>query len=224
MQLTATNLTKEYKLGESVFTAVKGADLTVNSGEFVCITGRSGSGKSTLLNMIAGLLSPTAGKVTLDGKEIWKQNDAQASLARNARIGYISQGYSLLSGLDVLDNVRLPYYLHKRQGGAAEKALGLLEQVGIAHLKKAYPATLSGGEARRVSIARALVNSPQIVIADEPTGDLDWQTTQEIMRLFRQIAENGTAVLVVTHETDTASFGSRFYTMEAGFLSKQSEF
>ncbi len=224
MQLTATNLTKEYKLGESVFTAVKGADLTVNSGEFVCITGRSGSGKSTLLNMIAGLLSPTAGKVTLDGKEIWKQNDAQASLARNARIGYISQGYSLLSGLDVLDNVRLPYYLHKRQVGAAEKALGLLEQVGIAHLKKAYPATLSGGEARRVSIARALVNSPQIVIADEPTGDLDWQTTQEIMRLFRQIAENGTAVLVVTHETDTASFGSRFYTMEAGFLSKQSEF
>ena len=224
MQLTATNLTKEYKLGESVFTAVKGADLTVNSGEFVCITGRSGSGKSTLLNMIAGLLSPTAGKVTLDGKEIWKQNDAQASLARNARIGYISQGYSLLYGLDVLDNVRLPYYLHKRQGGAAEKALGLLEQVGIAYLKKAYPATLSGGEARRVSIARALVNSPQIVIADEPTGDLDWQTTQEIMRLFRQIAENGTAVLVVTHETDTASFGSRFYTMEAGFLSKQSEF
>lgn len=139
----------------------------------------------------------------------------------NSKVGYIPQGYSTLSNLTVLDNVRLPFFLFKREGNASERALHLLEQVGIQHLAQSYPKHLSGGELRRVSIARALINNPAMLIADEPTSDLDAQTTIDIMKLFNQISKNGTAILMVTHELDTVDYGNSVHVMDSGILTQR---
>jgi putative ABC transport system ATP-binding protein len=205
--------------------AVKDVSLSMDLRDFVSVIGRSGSGKTTLLSMSAGLLKPTAGTVTLEGRDIFMLNDGESSFLRNTKIGYIPQGMSLLPNLTVLDNVRLPFYLSgkkfRREGDSAEKALSLLEQVGVLPLAQDYPKQLSGGEQRRVSIARALINDPLILIADEPTGDLDTETTACIMKLFSLIAQNGTAILLVTHEPDTVSYGNRAYVMDAGTLAEK---
>ncbi|WP_010258165.1 ABC transporter ATP-binding protein [Treponema primitia] len=220
--LEVTGLTKEYKRGPGGFNAVDHANLTVSKGSFVSIIGRSGSGKSTFLNMVAGLMRPTSGVVTIEGRNIFSLNDGDSSLLRNARIGYVPQGQSLLSGLTALDNVRLPFYLFKREGSNTAKAMALLDTVGIGHLAKSYPRQLSGGELRRVSIARALINDPALLIADEPTGDLDIDTTLEIMKLFSRIVQTGTAILLVTHELDTIGYGQSVYEMAAGVLREKS--
>jgi putative ABC transport system ATP-binding protein len=220
MSIEVKGITKEYKRGSQTFCAVNEVNLSVAQGEFVSIIGRSGSGKSTLLNIIAGLTEPTSGSIEADGKDISLLCDREASYYRNSKIGYISQGQSVLSNLTVLDNVRLPYFFFKRGGNSTESALKLLGRVGIPHLAGAYPRQLSGGELKRVIIARALINSPLYVIADEPTSDLDAQTTAEIMKLFKEITQNGTAVLMVTHELDTVGFGNRVFVMEAGKLSE----
>ncbi|SHH74682.1 putative ABC transport system ATP-binding protein [Sporobacter termitidis DSM 10068] len=221
MLLEVKDLTKEYQRGKAPFKAIDRVNLSVSSGDFVSIIGRSGSGKSTLLNLIAGLLSPTSGSIEADGQDILSYHDKAASLYRNSKIGYVPQGHSVLANLTVLDNVRLPFYFFKRAGGAEEKALSLLGQVGIPHLAPSYPKELSGGELRRVSIARALINDPGILIADEPTSDLDTQTTAEIMGLFRRISGSGTAVLMVTHELDTVDYGNRVLTMASGRLTER---
>jgi putative ABC transport system ATP-binding protein len=153
--------------------------------------------------------------------DISSLNDEKVSLYRNSKIGYVPQGQSVLSNLTVLDNVRLPFYLFKREGDATEKALSLLDQVGLADLAQASPRELSGGELRRVSIARALINDPALLMADEPTSDLDAQTTAEIMELFRRISQNGTAILMVTHELETVGYGNRVLTMDAGTLTER---
>ncbi len=222
MPIELKNLTKEYKRGETVFKAVDGVNLVVDKGDFINITGRSGSGKSTLLNLIAGLLSPSLGRIEVDNQDIAAWNDRAVSAYRNTKIGCIPQGQSTLSNLTVLDNVRLPYHLQKRNGSSQERALSLLKQTGIAHLAQAYPRQLSGGELKRVAIARALINEPDYILADEPTGDLDVQTTTEIMKLFRQIAQNKTAVVMVTHELDVLEYGSRTLTMDLGVLGERS--
>ncbi|GHS90592.1 ABC transporter ATP-binding protein [Planctomycetales bacterium] len=221
--LAATGLTKEYRRGGGrrvAFNAVDGVDLTVAKGEIVSVVGRSGSGKSTLLNMLTGLLRPTAGAVLFDGQDIWGWRDAEISRWRNTKIGYMPQGQSLLANLNVLDNVRLPFFLARRDGEITAKALARLAQVGIAHLAANFPAELSGGEARRVALARALINAPELLIADEPTGDLDLATTNEIMKLFAQIVGDGTAVLLVTHEAEAviSPTGARIYEMAGGKL------
>lgn len=221
MLLEIKGLTKEYKRGKSKFKAVNNVELSISSGSFVSIIGRSGSGKSTLLNMISSLIVPTSGSIEIDGQNILSMKDKSASLYRNAKIGYIPQGYSTLSNLTVLDNVRLPFFFFKRKGDVSEKAMKLLEQVGIPHLANSYPKQLSGGELRRVSIARALINDPAILIADEPTGDLDSQSTTEIMELFRGISQKGTAILMVTHELDTVDYGNSVYVMDSGILTKK---
>ncbi|MDR1901021.1 MAG: ABC transporter ATP-binding protein [Treponema sp.] len=221
MLLEIAALTKEYKRNKLPFYAVKDANLSIDTGDFVSIIGRSGSGKTTLLSMAAGLLKPTSGAVTLEGSNIFSLSDEEMSFLRNTKIAYIPQGMSLLPNLTVLDNVRLPFYLSKQEGDAAEKALSLLEQVGIVRLAGDYPKQLSGGEQRRVSIARALINDPALLIADEPTGDLDTETTAEIMQLFGLIAQNGTAILLVTHEPDMVSYGNRVYVMNAGTLTEK---
>ncbi|MDR1932786.1 MAG: ABC transporter ATP-binding protein [Spirochaetales bacterium] len=223
MLLEIKELTKEYKRNGAPFSAVKDVRLSLDTRDFVSVIGRSGSGKTTLLSMTAGLLKPTGGSVTLEGRNIFDLKDEELSFVRNARVGYIPQGMSLLPNLTALDNVRLPFYLSKREGDAAAKALSLLDQVGISHLALIYPKQLSGGEQRRVSIARALINDPAILIADEPTGDLDADTTAEIMKLFGRIAQNGTAILLVTHEPDTISYGNRVYVMNAGTLTGKTE-
>lgn len=223
MLLDVKRLRKEYKRGKNVFSAVNDVDLTVDAGDFVCITGRSGSGKSTLLNMIAGLLKPTAGSIVFDGAELLHMSDEEMSLFRNTRIGYIPQGSSAIANLSVLDNVMLPFCLQKRTGNVSAKAFALLEQLGISHLAQMYPARLSGGELRRMVIARSLINAPALLIADEPTGDLDEQNTSEVMEIFRQISQNNTAVLLVTHESEVVRYSKRHLNMNAGILSDTSK-
>ncbi|MDR2444497.1 MAG: ABC transporter ATP-binding protein [Spirochaetaceae bacterium] len=217
--LQLNELTKEYRRGGRAFNAVNGVSLSVEAGDFISIIGRSGSGKSTLLNMSAGLLSPTAGTVLFGERDIHRLSDKELSFLRNEKVGYVPQGQTLLSNFTVFDNVCIPWFLFKREGDVEGRAFILLEKVGISHLAASYPRELSGGEMRRVSIARALVNEPALLIADEPTSDLDTGTTAEIMALFSRIAKEGTAVLLVTHELDTLSYGNRIYTMDAGNLS-----
>jgi putative ABC transport system ATP-binding protein len=212
-------LTKEYRRGGRTFNAVNQASLSVEPGDFISIIGRSGSGKTTLLNMGAGLLHPTGGSVFFDGQDIYGLGDKDISFLRNEKIGYVPQGQSLLSNFSVLDNVCIPWFLFKREGDPEGRAFMLLEKVGISHLAASYPRELSGGEMRRAAIARSLINQPCVLIADEPTGDLDVQTTAEIMGLFSRIAEEGTAVLIVTHELDTLNYGNKTYSMDAGNLS-----
>jgi putative ABC transport system ATP-binding protein len=212
-------LTKEYRRGGRTFNAVNRVSLSVEPGDFISIIGRSGSGKTTLLNMGAGLLKPTGGSVFFEGHDIHRLKDKEISLLRNEKIGYVPQGQSLLSNFTVFDNVCIPWFLFKREGDVEGRAFILLEKVGISHLAASYPRELSGGEMRRAAIARSLINQPRILIADEPTGDLDAETTAEIMRLFSRIAEEGTAVLIVTHELDTLNYGNKTYSMNAGNLS-----
>lgn len=222
MALEIKGLGKEFRQGDREVWAVKDINLSVPGGTFLSIVGRSGSGKSTLLNLIAGLLEPTEGDILLEGNSIVNLPDEQASLVRNSQIGYIMQGRSTLKTLNVLDNVRLPFYLAPREGEITQRAEQLLEQMGIGHLKQAYPAQLSGGELRRVAIARALINDPKLLLADEPTSDLDTENTEGIMRLFREIADRGTTVIMVTHELDTLQYGDEIYRMESGRIQKES--
>jgi putative ABC transport system ATP-binding protein len=221
--LELRELTKEYRRGGRAFNAVDRASLSVEAGDFISVTGRSGSGKSTLLNMSAGLIKPTAGTVFFNGKDIHRLNDREISLFRNEQIGYVPQGQSLLANFTVLENVCLPWFLFKREAAPGEplpeeRAFALLEKTGIGHLAASYPKELSGGEMRRTAIARALINKPALLIADEPTGDLDAETTVEIMRLLSGIVKDGTAVLIVTHELDTLSYGNKTYSMNSGNL------
>ena len=221
MPIELKNLTREFKRSGSAFRAVDGVNLHIEPGDFVSVIGRSGSGKSTLLNLLALLLYPTSGTIEVDGQDVSLWKDKEASVYRNSKIGYIPQGQSMLSGLSVLDNVRAPYHFFNKNGDSTELAQSLLRQVGISHLAEAYPKQLSGGEKKRVAIARALINHPAYVIADEPTGDLDAQTTIEIMGLFKEIAGKGTAVLMVTHELDTLDYGSRTFVMDSGVLTER---
>jgi len=214
-------VTKEYSRGEKTFKAVDDVNLSVLPGEFISIIGRSGSGKSTLINMCAGLIKPTAGNIFLNDKDIHKFNDKEISFTRNESIGFVPQGQSLLASFTALENVCLPWFLNKREGDPQERAMELLEKTGIGALAASYPKELSGGEMRRVAIARSLINKPALLIADEPTNDLDSHSTAETMKLLSSIAQEGTAVLIVTHELDTLSYGNKTYVMDSGKLSLQ---
>ncbi|MDR0709637.1 MAG: ABC transporter ATP-binding protein [Spirochaetaceae bacterium] len=216
--LELQELTKAYKRGGRAFNAVSRVSLSIEPGDFISIIGRSGSGKTTLLNMSAGLLNPTQGAVLFEGQDIYGLHDKDISFLRNEKIGYVPQGQSLLSNFTVFDNVCIPWFLFKREGDVEGRAFTLLEKVGISHLAASYPKELSGGEMRRVAIARSLINNPRLLIADEPTGDLDVETTAEIMGLFSRIAGEGTAVLIVTHELDTLNYGDKTYSMDGGNL------
>ena len=206
------------------FFALKDTDFTLHPASLTEVTGRSGSGKSTLLNILAGLLQPTTGTVFLDGIDLYKMEDEVRSQLRNRQIGVIPQGHSGLHSLTVLENVILPCLMYVEGGRAADagefadRAMELLELVGIAHLRDAYPNELSGGETRRLSIARALIRAPEILLADEPTGDLDDENTAAVLRLLRREADRGTAVLLVTHEREAAVYADTIYRMADGVL------
>lgn len=217
--LELENLQKEYRRGNHSFAAVEEITLTVGKGEFAAVTGRSGSGKSTLLGMVAGLIAPTKGSIRIDGRDIGRMDDADLSRFRNRAIGYISQGATLISSLTVFDNVRLPLCLAGPQEPISDdggRVTELLTQLEITHLVEMYPKNLSGGEMRRVSIARALVNRPRLLLADEPTGDLDEETTRVVMELFADLAQNGTAILMVTHDPEVLHYTGRRYRMKQG--------
>ena len=214
----AIGLKKEYKRDNVSFFAVNDVSIHIDKGAFICVTGRSGSGKSTLLNMLAGMSSPTLGEIVFRGKKYSSLTDKEISVLRGTKISYIMQGMNVLSNFTVLQNVTMPHFFNKWHSNPEGRAHFLLEQVEIPHLAHQYPPSLSGGEIRRVSIARALFNSPELLIADEPTGDLDDETALGIMRFFKSVVDTGTSVLMVTHDTSAASFGSRRYVMNLGVL------
>ncbi|OJU16250.1 MAG: ABC transporter ATP-binding protein [Clostridiales bacterium 43-6] len=221
MAIAVKNITKEYKRGKRSFKAVDDVSLGLHPGDFIVIIGKSGSGKSTLLNIIAGLTYPTDGRVEADESNIFTLTDKQISRYRNQTIGYIPQGHSTLADLNVVDNVRLPFHLNGEKRISADKAEELLTRVGIHALAKNFPKHLSGGELKRVAIARALINDPEAIIADEPTSDLDKQTTAEVLTLLRSVAEGGKAVLMVTHDLDAVKYATRSFVMESGVLTEQ---
>lgn len=224
MLLEVKSLCRQYLREGKPFMAVDNASFNIDKGQFVSIIGASGSGKSTLLNMIAGIITPTSGDILLEGGSILGLGDREISSVRNGKIGFVPQGQTSLGNLTVLDNVCLPFYFEPRSGDPAARAMELLEKVGIGHLAYAYPRELSGGEQRRVAVARALINGPQLLLLDEPTSDLDPKTTAGILEMTADIARGGTAVLMVTHETCPGSRGfTCVYEMEGGVLRKSCE-
>ena len=214
------NITKIYPLSqENTVSAVQGVSLDIAQGEFLVITGRSGSGKTTLLNLIAGLTRPTSGKVLLDGTDLWAIPDHQRSAIRNQKIGFVFQFPSLLPSLNTLENVALPSIFSKNgvQAGVYPHATSLLETVGLGDKLKALPRQLSAGQQQRVVVARALLNQPELLLADEPTSDLDEQTETEIMELFRQVHQStNITIVMVTHSTQLVHYGSRAIKMAGG--------
>ena len=224
MILEATGLSKEFaraRGGRRVFTAVHPLDIGLDEGQLTVISGHSGSGKSTLLTMLAGILTPTAGHVHVDGTDLYALRDEERSRLRNARIGLVPQGNTALRALSVLDNVLLPSVLYSRDEAPAARGRELLTTVGLADLAEAKPTELSGGELRRMAIARALLMEPSIVLADEPTAGLDSANATAVLTLLRDAANAGAAVLVVSHETEARHFADRSYTMEDGHLRDQ---
>lgn len=284
--LTLTDLTRQFVRRGTPFDAVSHVNLIVDAGEFIAIVGRSGNGKSTLINMVAGLIRPTSGTVSVAGRNVADLGDKALSVLRNRTIGFVTQSQTLLGNLTVLDNVILPATMFpeplpfaqnaeatdavaqvdavastdavaqaaatndeaaadsaadpfmpdviapitdqentpsntaaSRSDLFATRARTLFTQLGVADLADSYPRELSGGEMRRVSIARALMNQPSLLIADEPTGDLDQESTDIVMRLLRDQANNGTAILMVTHDPDALEYADRVYRMDAGVLS-----
>ncbi len=202
------------------FDAVLDADMSLRSGELVVLMGRSGSGKSTFLNMLGGLLEPTSGDVLVAGQRLYALDDAELSKFRNAHIGVVPQGQTVLHSLSVVQNVMLPAALYGHVPEAESAALDLLDSLGLRDLADSCPSELSGGEARRVAIARALMMKPQVVLADEPTADLDDENTHIVLGLLANAARNGAAVLVVTHEADAKPYADRVFTMDAGRLAE----
>ncbi|MCI0519927.1 MAG: ABC transporter ATP-binding protein [Chloroflexi bacterium] len=218
---TLDNVSKIYTLSrENAVHAVQEVSTRIQEGEFVVITGRSGSGKTTLLNLAAGLTRPTRGNVMLNGNNLWQMPDRQQSLLRNKNIGFIFQFPSLLPSLNALDNVILPTTFRETgadKGTAARRAAELLETVGLSDKLHAFPRQLSAGQQQRVVIARALINQPSALLADEPTSNLDEQTEREIMELFRQIHQaRHITMVMVTHASQLASYGTRAIEMAAG--------
>ena len=201
--------------------AVKEINLNVKEGEFMVITGRSGCGKTTLLNLISGLTTPTTGRVLLDQVEVWKLPDLDQSLFRNKKVGFVFQFPSLIPSLTALENVSLPTIVERKDQHNAikEKAERLLVEVGLADKLDAYPRQLSAGQQQRVVIARSLINDPELLLADEPTSNLDENTEYEIMELFRQIHTHmRITVLLVTHSTELIHFGTRSLRMAGGVI------
>ena len=216
--LQVHKVSKTFRRGAKSIDAVWEADLKLIPGQLTAVIGQSGSGKSTLLNMMAGLLTPDSGKVTLNGEDIYGLPDARLSQLRNRKIGVVLQGQTALPNLTVLQNILLPLGLFPEENGFRDWPERLLELVGISHLASARPKTLSGGELRRVAIARAMVRQPEVILADEPTSDLDRANTDAVISLLREAADRGAAVLLVTHELDLLNRVDGVWRMEDGAL------
>ena len=220
--LKADRLVKEYERRGKSFRAVDDIEFAIDKGEFVMIEGESGSGKTTFLNLLTGLTNPTSGDVTIDGKTLKDISDKDISKIRNEKIKYIPQGESLLSALTVRENILFPFTIGGTKRPSEERLLEVAEKLGITELLDEYPSELSGGEMRRATIARAVINRPSLIIADEPTGSLDQANTSKVMDIFKNIAEEGTAVIVVTHQKETLGYASKVYSMSEGKLTENS--
>src|SRR5512142_706937 len=209
---------KTYRTGSASFPALRGVDLTARRGEFVGIVGRSGSGKSTLLNLVAGIDRPTAGRIEIAGTALADLSENRLAAWRGRTVGIVFQFFQLLPTLTVAENVMLPMELSRAVPVRArrERAVRLLDRVGLSALADKLPATLSGGEQQRAAIARALANDPPVLVADEPTGNLDAQTSDAVLDLLGELAATGTCVLMVTHERDLARWVHRTFTLADG--------
>jgi ABC-type lipoprotein export system ATPase subunit len=218
--ITLDQVTKAYPLGKgNAVTAVNGVSLEIQQGEFILIVGRSGSGKTTLLNLAAGLTKPTSGRVMLEGTDLWSLTDQQQAFLRCQRIGFVFQFPSLLPSLTVLENAILPtvFGSQKGNGDVRNQAVHLLEKVGLADKLAVYPRQLSAGQQQRVVIARALMNEPLLLLADEPTSNLDEKTELEIMGLFHELHTGmGITIAIVTHMRQLVSYGTRAVEMANG--------
>lgn len=222
MKITAQKIMKEFTRQSkhtNCFTAVQETDFTLEAGNFTVLMGRSGSGKSTLLHMLAGLMQPTSGNILIDDIDLYTMPDKVLSAFRNQHIGVIPQGQTAVYTLNVLENICLPYTLYSKINPDVEMdAMALLEQLGIAELAHAMPAELSGGELRRMAIARALIRKPEIILADEPTSDLDEESTAIVFSALKNAASQNTVVLMITHENDAQHYADTVWHMHAGIL------
>jgi ABC-type lipoprotein export system ATPase subunit len=209
-----------YQEAAPAVTPVQAVNLQVKNGEFVLLTGRSGSGKTTLLNLAAGLIKPTSGKVLIDDANIWDLTDRQLSALRLQKTGFVFQFPSLIPSLSVMENTILPYSFGMKDERhlIQKRAVDLLEKLGLAERTRAFPGQLSAGEQKRAVLARALMNKPEILFADEPTSDLDELTEREIMSVLRDLHAGGTTILMVTHNTELIPFANRIIRIEGGNL------
>jgi putative ABC transport system ATP-binding protein len=218
--ISVRELTKTYQLGEHQVHALRSISLDVERGEFVSVIGPSGSGKSTLMHILGCLDQPTSGQYLLDGKDVSHLSDDQISLVRNQQIGFVFQGFNLLTRTSALENVELPLLYGKGEISAAERrrrAMEALASVGLADRWEHHTNQLSGGQQQRVAIARALLNNPAILLADEPTGNLDSRTSLEVMDIFQKLQkERGITIVLITHEMDVAEYGSRIVAFKDG--------
>ena len=212
-------VTKVYRMGKVEVQALRGVNLSVKRGEFIAILGPSGSGKSTLLNMIGCLDKPTSGKVFIDGKDTSRLNENELAALRREKIGFVFQQFNLIHTLNALENVALPMlFAGIRRAERMKRARELLEKVGLSHRIYHKPMELSGGEQQRVAIARALANNPEIIVADEPTGNVDTDAGNAIMEIFEQLNEERRTIILVTHDFDIAAHAHRKLRMRDGTL------
>lgn len=217
--ISMRGIKKDYEMGEAIVHALRGVDLEVERGEFVSIVGPSGSGKSTLMNLIGCLDRPTAGEYLLDGRKVDELDDDELARIRNKSIGFVFQTFNLLPRTNCLHNVELPLlYSNVPRKVREKKAYEMLERVGLKERVYHNPSELSGGERQRVAIARALVNDPMIILADEPTGNLDSKTGSEIMEIFRELNREGKTIVLVTHEKYIADYSNRIVYLKDGVV------
>jgi ABC-type lipoprotein export system ATPase subunit len=220
--ITLKDIRKTYKLGEQDVPVLKGVSMTIARGEFVALTGASGSGKSTLMNILGCLDRPTSGRYWLDGEDVSQLSPEQRAVVRGRKIGFVFQNFSLLARTSALDNVMMPLtYAVPRTSDAVgrKRAVDVLRLVGLGDRMDHHPSQLSGGQQQRVAIARALINDPPLLLADEPTGNLDSKTRVEILEMFRRLnREDGRTVLIVTHDPEVAEFADRAVRMRDGLI------
>ena len=214
-----SNIKRDFVLGNEIVYVLKGINLEINKGEYVALMGPSGSGKSTLMNLLGCLDTPTSGSYILNGKDVSKMKDDELAEIRNKEIGFVFQTFNLLPRTTALDNVALPMiYAGHSKSERNTRATEVLTQVNLADRMDHQPNQLSGGQRQRVAIARALVNKPSIILADEPTGNLDSKTSVEIMNLFNEIHANGNTVILVTHEEEIAAYAHRIIRLRDGLI------
>ena len=210
---------REFNLGDEIIHALEVINLDIQKNEYVALMGPSGSGKSTLMNILGCLDTPTSGQYFLNGKDVSKSSDNELAAVRNKQIGFIFQTFNLIPRLTTIENVALPLiYAGWSKKERDERAVEVLQQVGLGDRMKHKPNELSGGQRQRVAVARALVNNPSLILADEPTGNLDTKTSYEIMKLFEEIHVNGNTIIVVTHEEDIATYSHRIVRMRDGLI------
>ena len=219
MIIETKNLRRTFKVGSETVEALKGVKLSVEKGEFVSIMGPSGSGKTTLMNIIGCLDTPTQGTYYLNNQLVNELDDDELASIRNKEIGFVFQSFHLLAKNSALDNVMLPMkYAGIKESEAQKRAINVLEKVGLSDRTSHTPSELSGGQQQRVAIARALVNNPSIIFADEPTGNLDSQTGEDVMNLFKELNNQGQTIILITHEKDIARQSKRIINIKDGLI------